>query len=298
MKNFHIRCIADAGCTLGEGPVWDDQNNILYWVDILDNKIFRYDPSSGSYNWWNTPEHVGFIILKRDRGLIAGFKTGLHLIQLGVNGRISINRIDRIAKDRDRIRFNDGICDNQGRIWCCTMDMDQKAPLGKYYCYNKDFYKVVVDEGYVVANGPALSPDDQLLYTVETVGGTMIKKGVYVAKTKGEKILNTKELLINWNERSSVPDGIITDAQGNLWIGGFGGNTLRCYSAQGVLKGKADLPAWNITKAVFGGKNLDILYVTTARFGADEDILRKYPQTGGVFEIRGLDSVGQPTPYF
>lgn len=300
MQDLKIKCVADSKCMLGEGPVWDEINQDLYWVDILGNKIFRYDLSSKTVDWWETPEHVGFIVLKKGGGLIAGLRTGLHQLELQSNNKVSGRRIDRVDENTDHIRFNDGICDSRGRIWGCTMDMNQEAPLGKYYKYNGELSRTEVDKGYVVANGPALSPDGNYLYTVETVGGAALNKGIYISELKDGATVKGKQLFINWNKhsKSTFPDGIISDAEGNLWIGEFGGNVLRCFSSHGVLKQEVELPAWNVTKAVFGGKNRDILYATTARYGASEDILEKYPETGGTYEINGIGVQGQRSACF
>lgn len=298
MNNIQIQCIADTKCTLGEGPVWDEHNQHLYWVDILENSIYRYDLQAGSIDWWPTPEHIGFLVLKKDAGLIAGQKSGLHHIELLDDHSVSSKRIDRVDENKEFIRFNDGACDNQRRIWGCTMDMNQKLPLGKYFCYDWNLNRTTVDEGYVVANGPALSPDSQFLYTVETAGGSTLKKGIYVAESGSETLFHNRKLLIDWSKRSSLPDGIITDADGNLWIGEFGGNIVRCYSPAGDLKLEIELPGWSVTKPAFGGKNLDVLFVTTARIAAGDDILEEYPLTGGVFEIRGTGFNGQSSVYF
>lgn len=298
MKGIRIQCIADTKCTLGEGPVWDEKNQALFWVDILENKIYRYDSLSASVDWWETPEHVGFIILKKDGDLIAGLKSGLHYIALQNNHTVSASRIDRVDENQDHVRFNDGICDNQGRIWGCTMDMNEKVPVGKYFCYDIDLNRTTVDERYVVANGPTLSPDGKFLYTVETAGGPARKKGIYLAEAGGTNLFQQKELLVDWSERSSLPDGIITDAEGNLWVGEFGGSILRCYSATGDQQQEIELPGWSVTKPAFGGKNMDILFVTTARIAAGDGILTEYPLTGGVFEIRGTGFKGQSSVYF
>lgn len=298
MNSIKIRCIADTKCTLGEGPVWDDIHQHLWWVDILGNRIYRYDPGSESIDWWKTPEHVGFLILKKEGGLIAGLKSGLHDVTLKKEHGVSVSRIDRVDENQDQIRFNDGTCDHHGRIWGCTMDMNEKAPLGKYFCYDNDLNRTTVDEGYAVANGPALSPDGQLLYTVETAGGTALKKGIYVAKSGGVNLFHNRKLLIDWSERPSLPDGLITDEEGNLWIGEFGGNLVRSYSPGGSLELEIEVPGWSVTKPAFGGKNRDILFVTTAWIAAGDDILEEYPLTGGVFAIQETGFKGRPTVYF
>lgn len=288
MNTFQIRCLVNMKCTLGEGPVWDGDRHLLYWVDILEKKIYRYNFSDDSVLSWSTPEYVGFIILKQNNHFIAGLKSGLYHVILNEDGTIITSLIDRIDENVEHIRFNDGMYDSQGNIWACTMDMRNKEPLGKYFCYDHDLKRTVIDEGYIVANGPALSPDGELLYTVETVGNKQLGKGVYVTHLQPNVLLKKKELLIDWSYQPSLPDGIITDSKGNLWIGEFNGNILRSYSPDGRLIYEIPLSAWNVTKPVLGGENMDILYVTSARLGTNENVIDKYPDTGGIIEVKGI----------
>lgn len=285
MSNIQIQCITNPECTLGEGPVWDARSNQLYWVDILDNKIYRYNPVNRNIQAWVTPENVGFVIIKQDGSLIAGLKSGLHTITLHNDTTVTASRIDRVDENLEYIRFNDATADANGGIWACTMDMRNQETLGKYFYYDAAFQRTIVDEGYVVANGPALSSDERLLYTVESVGNKDIRQGVYVSEITAGKVLTNKKLFIDWAGFNSFPDGLITDTKGNLWIAEFGGNTLRCYSPQGELKNAIQLPAWNITKAAIGGDKRNVLYVTSSRIGMNAQMLAKYPCSGGIIEI-------------
>jgi len=264
-----IRCIVNPGCTLGEGPLWDAGTRRLYWVDILENRIYRYDPADERTETWRTPEHVGFLI-PTERGLVAGFASGLHLVELRDDGTVDATRIDRVDPE---FRFNDATLDREGRIWACT--------LAAYYRYDRDLSRRTVDQGYAVANGPALSPDGALLYTVETSGRPDRRKGVYVSRIAGDGTLDDQRLFVDW-PHDSLPDGIVADGDGSLWVGEFHGNVLRRFDASGAETLSLPLPAWNVTKAALAG---DRLYVTSARVDADEEQLRRYPHTGGVLEV-------------
>jgi xylono-1,5-lactonase len=149
-----------------------------------------------------------------------------------------------------------------------------------------------VDDGYLVANGPALSPDRSLLYTVETSGHPRRRKGVYVSRITPTGALEEQRLLIAWDAYDSAPDGVVTDSDGNLWLGEFRGNVLRCFSFEGAHIASMPLPAWNVTKAAFGGERLDLLYVTSARVEVDEETLARYPDTGGVIVAEGTGALG------
>jgi xylono-1,5-lactonase len=284
---IQVRCIVNPGCSLGEGPSWDAGSQRLYWVDILENRIYRYDPADGSTSSWTTPEHVGFVIVRPDGGLVAGFKSGLHHVTLQDDGTVTVSRIDRVDRDRDDVRFNDATFDAGARIWACTLGGTPAEPLGTYYRYDLDLSRRTVDDGYLVANGPALSPDGSLLYTVETSGHPGRQKGVYVSRITPNGPLEAQRLLIDWRVYDTSPDGVVTDAEGNLWLGEFHGNVLRCFSAEGEHLVSVPLPAWNVTKAAFGGEGGDLLYVTSARVEADDETITRFPDTGGVIEVAG-----------
>ncbi len=273
------RCIVNPGCILGEGPTWDAGSQRLYWVDILENRIYRYDPAEESTSSWTTPEHVGFVLVQPDGGLVAGYASGLHHVALADDQTVTASRIDRVNDD---VRFNDATCDVEGRVWACTLGGTPARPLGTYYCYDTALNRRIVDGGYLVANGPALSPDARVLYTVETGGHPGRRKGVYASHITADGSLAEQRLLIGW-EHDSAPDGVVTDDEGNLWLGEFGGNVLRCFSPAGEEIASMPLPAWNVTKAAFAD---GVAYVTSARIDVDDETLARYPDTGGVLEVR------------
>jgi sugar lactone lactonase YvrE len=281
------RCIVNPGCSLGEGPTWDPDSQRLYWVDILENRIYRHDPADGDTQSWSTPEHVGFVVVRPDGELVAGFKSGLHHTVLNDDATATSSRVDRVDGGRNDVRFNDATSDAEGRIWACTLGGTREEPLGTYYCYDTNLNRRTVDAGYLVANGPALSPDRSLIYTVETSGHPRRRKGVYVSRIAPSGALEDQRLLIPWDAYDSSPDGVVTDSEGNLWLGEFHGNVLRCFNPDGEQLAALPLPAWNVTKAIFGGEGGDLLYVTSARVEADDETLARYPDTGGVIEVAG-----------
>jgi D-xylonolactonase len=287
---IRTRCVVNPGCSLGEGPTWDAASQRLYWVDILEDRIYRYDPAAGSTESWTTPEHVGFVFAGGDGALVAGFKSGLHHVTLRAGGTVTAARIDRVDGDREDVRFNDGTCDGSGRIWACTLGGSAEQPLGTYYCYDADLGRRTVDDGYLVANGPALSPDGRLLYTVESTGHPARQKGVYVSRITRAGELEAQRLLIGWDAYDSVPDGVVTDREGNLWLGEFHGNVLRSFSPEGEPTAAVPLSAWNVTKPAFGGEHGDVIYVTSARIDVDDETLARYPDTGGLIEVAGIRS--------
>jgi sugar lactone lactonase YvrE len=287
VSGIQSRCLVNPRCGLGEGPIWDARSQRLYWVDILEQRIYRYDPADRSTASWTTPEQVGFVFVGEDGGLLAGFKSGLHHVALGVDGTVTASRIDRVDGGRADVRFNDATRDAEGWIWACTLGGSAEEPLGTYYRYDVELNRRTVDEGYLIANGPALSPDRRLLYTVETRGHPGRRKGVYVSSITSAGQLEEQRLLIGWDAYDSDPDGVVTDSEGNLWLGEFRGNMLRRFSPEGTQIAAVPLPAWNATKPAFGGAQGDLIYVTSARIDVDEELFARYPDTGGVIEVGG-----------
>jgi sugar lactone lactonase YvrE len=202
---IQTRCLVNPHCSLGEGPTWDRDSQRLYWVDILENRIYRYDPADESTSSWTTPEHVGFVVVRPDGGLLAGFKSGLHYVALTDDASVTASRIDRVDRNRDDVRFNDATSDAEGRIWACTLGGTPEEPLGTYYCYGSDLSRRTVDDRYLVANGPALSPDGRLLYTVETEGHPGRPQGVYVSRITPAGTLEAQRPLIDWRAYDSAP---------------------------------------------------------------------------------------------
>jgi sugar lactone lactonase YvrE len=229
---------------------------------------------------------VGFVAPRGDGTLLAGFKSGLHRVQLEDDGTVTASRVDRVDGHRPDVRFNDATSDAEGRLWACTLGGSPEEPLGTYFRYDTDLSRRTVDDGYLVANGPALSPDGRLLYTVETAGHPGRRKGVYVSRIAARGALEGQRLLVDWPYQSA-PDGVVTDGEGNLWLGEFHGNVVRRFSPAGEETAAVALPAWNVTKAAFGGAQGDLLYVTSARVEVDDETLADYPDTGGVLELAG-----------
>jgi sugar lactone lactonase YvrE len=80
------------------------------------------------------------------------------------------------------------------------------------------------------------------------------------------------------------PDGMCMDEEGMLWIAqwdAFG--VYRWNPETGELLDKIDLPVPQVSSCVFGGENMDQLFITTAREKMDEEMLAKYPLSGSVF---------------
>lgn len=285
--NLRISCFVEARCSLGEGPVWDTNRNGLWWVDITEQRIY-FAPAGGYPVYhWILPEPVGFVLPRPDGQLWAGFKSGLHLLGLINFPSMSIQRLNRIDTDQPSIRFNDATTDADGNLYAATMDMQSQQPLGTVMRYELDadgrlFSPILLAKDFIVANGPALSLDARTLYMVESTGHPGRSKGVWRVSFGTDNRVEEETLWLDWPYEGS-PDGGTVDSANNVWLGHYGGNVIRRYSAEGQLVQSIQLPVVNPTKIAIHPDGS--LFVTSAREGASDQQLVDYPLTGSVLTI-------------
>src|SRR5262245_52659317 len=160
-----IECVYSAAARLGEGPMWSAHERAVWFVDVKGRCIHRYDESARTTQTYKAPQDVGFIVAARGGRFICGLKTGLHLFAPESG---SFQLIALVDADRPRNRLNDAHVDAAGRLWFGTMDDDEVSPTGALYRFDEAGL-TRCDDGYVITNGPATSPDGRTLYHIDTV---------------------------------------------------------------------------------------------------------------------------------
>jgi sugar lactone lactonase YvrE len=160
------------------------------------------------------------------------------------------------------------------------MDDQEDAPTGALYRVSDSGEIERRDEGYVIPNGPAVSPDRRTLYHTDTLG-----RIIYAFDLDERGALSNKRPFIHV-QGTAHPDGMAVDAEGCLWVGLFGGGCIERYSNDGTQIDTVAFPCTNITKLVFGGDDLRTAYVTTALKGLSEAKRERETLGGGLFAFR------------
>jgi D-xylonolactonase len=284
------RCIQAAGASLGEGLMWSVREQALYWVDILEKRLFRLDPATGEQDQWRFDEEISALAERENApGLIVTLRRGFAFFD-PANAAAGPQWLHKPEPALLTNRFNDGKCDARGRFWGGTMDFDCVAPTGALYRFDPDGQCTQHDSGFAVTNGPTWSLDGRTMYFNDTAEG-----GIHAYDFDPEQgTLAHRRLWLRFGRRDGLPDGMTTDAAGRLWIAHWAGSCVSCHHPlSGEELGRIALPVSQVTNCTFGGPDLRTLYITSARTGLDETRLAAEPLAGGLFAVE-VDSPGLP----
>jgi sugar lactone lactonase YvrE len=275
------------GAELGEGPVWVERDQAVWFVDIKKPAIHRFAPGDGATRSWDAPALVGFLVPSDDGKFIAGLQTGLFHFDPASGAFDPIVEVDSPVPDD---RLNDGVVDCHGRLWFGTMDTAEKEKCGAFYCFADGELAPTAITNVRVTNGPAVSPDGRLLYAVDTLRGA-----IECADIHDDGTLGPLRRFVKIAPTDGFPDGPTVDSEGCVWIGLYGGWEARRYSTGGELLDRVRFPVANITKLALGGDDLRTVYATTARQGLTSEQLEKQPHAGNLFQFR-TDVPGLASP--
>ena len=274
-----VKCLWPAAATLGEGPVWCPREAALYWVDIKAPALHRYRPSDGDTTSWVMPERIGWVIERANgEGLVAGFKDRGFVFL--TPGTMAVEVVGQPEPDYPENRFNDAKADAAGRIWAGTMDDNEREASGGLYRLDPNLDWERVDDGYVVTNGPALSPDGRVLYHTDTFEGR-----IYAFDLSADGRLSGKRVFAQIPEGDGYPDGMTCDTEGGLWVAHWGGWRISRFLPDGTMDRVIEMPVGQVTSCAFGGENCNRLFVTSAAIGLSEQDLEEQPLAGGLFEV-------------
>ena len=282
-------CVWNAHAALGEGPLWSMKEQALYWVDILNHRLYRY--TADEQRSWQFDQEISAVSERANaEGLIITQRHGFASFN---PENAELTPLVQVEPDIPGNRFNDGTCDREGRFWAGTMDFDGKEPTGSLYRLSPDLAFSRIDTGYIVSNGPAWSTDYRTMYHNDSVNGR-----VFAFDFDPESgMVDNKRLFLQFTEKEGSPDGMCTDAEGGLWIAHWGASRVTRHDAQGNVLRTINLPCSQVSSCTFGGPGLTTLYITTAATGLSEQQLEREPQAGGLFALE-MEIAGVPANLF
>jgi gluconolactonase len=168
---------------------------------------------------------------------------------------------------------NDVVCSSDGSIWVTDPSFgilgwyegakaDAELPTNVYRIDPSGALSVVA-EGIIQPNGLAFSPDESLLYIVES---RSVPRKILACEVKGGKSLANRRVLIDAGPKGT-PDGFRVDVDGNLWcgwgMGEAGLDGVHVFNPAGKLIGRIDLPE-RCANVCFGGVHRNRLFMAAS----------------------------------
>lgn len=272
------RLVLDAKSMLGEGAIWHPTENKLYWVDIEGKALHTYDPVSGKDTSIPVGHRIGTVVPVKGGGALVALQNGIHKADLKT-GKLSF--IVNPLPDSN-LRFNDGKCDPSGRFWVGSLALDSRRRGASLYRMDVDGSIQEMLDSVSISNGIVWSLDQKTMYYNDTPTMT-IQAFDYDRKTGN---ISNRRIAVKIPRGSGSPDGMTIDAEGKLWVALWGGNCVARFDpVTGELLRRIILPAPNVSSCAFGGKNLETLYITTARAWVSPEKLNEFPLSGGLFAV-------------
>jgi sugar lactone lactonase YvrE len=298
-----IECILECENHLGEGPLWDVEEGRLYWVDSTGPRfdkpaIWRLNPKTGKVENWRLKKDIGALALRKDKGAVMALRDGFYFFDFETNQTELIAKIDA---DQPRTRLNDGKCDRRGRFFAGGMDDTEELKICGLWRLDPDLNITKVEDEIICTNGPCWSPDNKTFYLADTFQQEFWAYD-YEIETG---TLSNKRIFATTNEDAGVADGSTVDEEGFMWNAQVIGGELVRYAPDGSVDRRIGMPVKNITSVMFGGDNLDVLYITSmarVKHPAVHDLFTSEvkPQylAGSLFAVTGLGVRGLPEPRF
>lgn len=228
-----IEMVVDCACKTGEKPLWHPDEERLYWVDIPRGRLFRFDPTAGSYELcYRSDSAIGGYSIQEDGSLLLFQDRGA--VNIWRNGRV-IPVIRDASTDADGL-FNDVIADPEGRVFCGMRGDSQRA--GRLYRLDADGQLAKILDNVGEPNGMGFTCDLKGFYFTDSLVGI-----IYIFdydRTSGS--ISRQREFIRVPKKDGVPDGMTVDAGGHVWSAVYGGGYVVRYAPRRNRGDEVQLP--------------------------------------------------------
>jgi sugar lactone lactonase YvrE len=267
---------------LGECAYWLPDRSLLSRVDTHGGDIVVCDPVTGEHERHHVGNPVGFAIPRAGGGFVAGIGMTVTLLD---EDFVATPLVD-IGPERDQNRFNDAICDAQGRLWAGTMSAKRPRDLGTgeaaLYRFDPDGTYEEVLNGLTLSNGMDWIDDGHRLLHIDSDAHRIDRYDVDV----GAGRISNRHTVVEFDPAIGLPDGMTVDAEGGIWLAFFGSGQVRRYDVSGAEQIRYTLPVSCPASVILGGEDLRDLYVTTSSHRLTEEEAAVQNLAGSVLRIR------------
>jgi sugar lactone lactonase YvrE len=282
---------------LAETPIWDPRLKKLYWTDLFEGTVHRYDPATGQDEKAETHSLIGSAIPCSTVGkLLVAVDDGMMLLNF------ETGQLDLVAAPQPNtgeFRYNDTRCDAAGRIFTSTVskaytepNFDPNTMAGKFYMINPDGTVVTLVDKLVQYNTIFFDGANRNLYAVDTY----FKKLLRFDYSRAAGASGKPEVVIEFED---MPDGVAVDADDNIYVCHWSDKrqitvwSLKDYSLVRTIP----FPVKHICCPGFGGDDMRDLYVATSKFWLPEGDPDFGAGAGGIYLTRS-DVAGRPEHFY
>lgn len=254
-SKYEIEPLVNEHCQCGENPLWDVREQVLYWEDIPNGYIFRYDPKTNQHKKIYDGPVVGGFTFQEDGKLLLFRDHNIALLNDYGTTRVLTEEIPAATG-----RFNDVMADPEGRVFAGTGGDASCSMCCGLFRVDLDGSVTELFQGTTCSNGMGFTPDGKQMYWTDS---TACKIFIYDYDRASGELSNRRE----WYtapENAGIPDGMAVDVNGDVWSAHWDGWGIYHFSPRGELIEKIEFPVAKVSSVTFGGPNLDELYITTA----------------------------------
>lgn len=262
---------------LPECPTWSEAGQALYWADILEYEIHRYDLNSGEHQVLQFPEEVGCFALREKGGFIVALRSA---IWLSDSHGLLVRKICDNPSNPQLARFNDGGTDGDGRFYAGTFWGPGDYNGALLMRVDNQLKPKVIQCDIHGANGLAFSADKKWMYTSDTPNGVIYRTPLDEQGEPGKR-----EIFRTFSAGEGIPDGAAVDVEGCYWIAMFDGGRVARFSPDGQQLAEYPLPVRRPTMVCFGGPEMKTLFITTTRENMSAEEVRQSPLSGAIFTL-------------
>ena len=262
------------GLRWAEGPVWFGDARHLLVSDIPNNRILKWEEETGAVSVFRRPSHFANGNTRDRQGRLVTCEHGRRRVtRTELDGTVTV-LMDRFEGKRLNSP-NDVVVKSDGSVWFTDPPFgllsdyeggraEQELPQNIYRLDPATGQATVLDDGVAGPNGLAFSPDERVLYVVESRASPR-NILAYDVSGDGTRITGRRVLI---DAGPGTPDGFRLDEDGNLWCGwGMGTPELdgvMVFSAQGEPIGRIQLPE-RCANLCFGGPQRNRLFMAASQ---------------------------------
>ncbi len=272
----------DSRCEHGEGVIWDERRQALFWIDISGRRLWAHAPASGRSRDWALPDRPGCLGLVEDGRLLVVLAKAIGVVTPDLDADdLAFTHLADVEADQPHTRSNDGRVDRDGNLVFGTMDEhEQKAARGSFYQFSlRHGLRRLPLPGVSIPNSICFSHDGRTMYWCDSVSPRILCCDYDAATAQAANVREFACL----DRTDAEPDGSGIDAEGLLWNAQWRAWRVQRYRADGTVERSVAVPVKNPTCVAFGGPALDHLYIISSRLDHTDDELRNTPQAGGLF---------------